>query len=77
MTIVLHGVVLFICVTTYWKAGEMEDPTGSLVSAAWAGLSALVFLMTWLLLGWGWMGIIVSQVGLGIGIAIVRAAKDA
>jgi hypothetical protein len=42
----------------------------------WAALSVVVFLITWFLLGWGFVGNLLGQVALLGGIAVVRAVRD-
>jgi hypothetical protein len=67
--IVLHLAAAGVCAYVYWKGAEMEDGPSPLI---WAILSLMVFAVTWLWLGWRWPGIILSQVGIGVVIAVFR-----
>ncbi len=71
--LILHGAGLFVCVTTFWRAGVMENPAERRLSVMWAGLSAIVYLASWLIFSMGWPGIIGGQVLLLVGIGVVRA----
>jgi len=70
--LVFHGVGLFVCVMTFWRAAEMEEQAGRALSMIWAGMSAIVYLGSWLILGLGWPGMFGGQVVLLAGIGVVR-----
>ena len=71
--LIMHLAGLFAAVTTFWRAGVMEEPTARRLSAIWAGLSAAVYLGSWLIFSMGWPGIIGGQMLLLGGIGVVRA----
>ncbi len=64
-------VMLLACAAFYYKAAEMEDSSGLL----WSALSVLVFILTWIVLSWGWLGCLLGQVGLFTGITVVRVVR--
>lgn len=68
----LEFVFLVVCAAIYYKAAEMEDRPGLLG----AGLSIGIYALTWRVLGWGWLGCVVVQVLLAIGIGVARAGWD-
>jgi hypothetical protein len=59
--LVLMGLLIGGCALFYYRAAEFENTSG----LAWAGL----------LFRFGWLGILLGQVALFIGITIYRAAK--
>ena len=63
--------LLFLCAAFYYKAAEFEDAPRLL----WAGLSVLVYLVTWMLLSWGLIGCLVGQVGLFGAITLVSVIR--
>jgi hypothetical protein len=64
---------LLICFAAgYYKAADIENAPGIL----WAGLSALIFFITWRLLGWGIFGDLIGQGALLGGITAVRVIRD-
>lgn len=67
----LRFVVLLACAVFYYKAAAMEDCSTLL----WSGLSVLVFVVTWIVLAWGWLGCLLGQVGLFAGITVVRLLR--
>ena len=64
-------VLLLLCAVFYYKAAELEDAPRLL----WAGLSVLVYLVTWMLLSWGLIGCLVGQVGLFGAITLVSVIR--
>jgi len=65
--------VLLLCFAAgYYKAAEIENASGIL----WAGLSVVIFLITWRLFGWGVPGILLGQAALLGGITAVRVLRD-
>ena len=68
----LHTVLLLACVVFYFKAAEFENAPRIL----WAGLSMLVFILTWLVFGWGLFGCLIGQALLLGAITIVRVVRD-
>jgi hypothetical protein len=67
----LQFVMLLACAVFYYKAAEMEDSSGFL----WSALSVGVFILTWIVLSWGWLGCLLGQVALFAGITIVRLLR--
>lgn len=68
----LSLVLLLACAAFYYKAAEMEDEPRLL----WSGLSVLIYLVTWRVFSWGWMGCLGGQVGLLAAITAVRVLRD-
>lgn len=71
-----YGLVLMClliggCAMFYYRAAEFENTSGG----AWVGLSLLVSILCWRLFHFGWLGVLLGQVALFIGITIYRAAK--
>jgi hypothetical protein len=64
-------VMLLACATFYYKAAEMEGSSGFL----WSVLSVLIFILTWIVLTWGWLGCLLGQAGLFVGITVVRVLR--
>ena len=67
----LQFVMLLACAVFYYKAAEMEGCSGLL----WSALSVFVFILTWIVLSWGWLGCLLGQVGLFAGITVVRVLR--
>ena len=62
--------IVLICGAVFnYRMAILEKAPGLL----WSGLSIVATLFTWLVLGWGLIGIIVGQVALFILIWLVRA----
>jgi len=55
----------------YHRAAESEGESGFL----WASLSVLVSVGTLFFLHWGWVGAVLAQVALFIGIGVFRAMR--
>jgi hypothetical protein len=55
----------------FYRAAESEKESGLL----WCGLSVLISLAAMFLLPWGWLGILLGQVGLFAGITIFRMVR--
>ena len=64
-------VLRLLCAAFYCQAAELEDAPRLL----WAGLSVLVYLVTWMLLSWGLIGCLVGQVGLFGAITLVSVIR--
>lgn len=75
IAIALHLIVLAVCASTFWKAAMMEDAPGYTLGFVWSGLSIALFLIAWLVLGWGWMGLVLCQISLLLAIGVLRAIK--
>jgi hypothetical protein len=55
----------------FYRAAEFENESRLL----WCGLSIVISLATLFYFHWGWLGIVLGQVGLFVGIAIFRMAR--
>jgi hypothetical protein len=64
-------VLLLAYAIFFYRAGESEGSSGIL----WAGVSVLISVVVWRRLGWGWLGVLLGQVGLFAGITIVRSSR--
>jgi hypothetical protein len=53
----------------FYRAARIDDAP----PLVWAGLSIIIYLVTWIFLSWGVLGCIIGQVLLFFAIAIVRA----
>ena len=67
MALLMLGSVSF-----YYKVGESEYTSGLLLG----GLSLLVWLVTWLALGWGALGCILGQVGIFAVLTAINIIRD-
>lgn len=67
----LKFVMLLAFAVFYFKAAEMENCSGFL----WSALSVLVFILTWIVLLWGYVGCLLGQVVLFTGITVVRVLR--
>lgn len=61
--------LLLLCALLYFKAAEMEEDVSPIL---WAGLSVGVFVVTWLVLGWSFLGNLGGQAGLLAAITLWR-----
>jgi hypothetical protein len=64
-------VLLIACAIFYYRAGEFEGNSG----AVWAGVSIMTSILTWLVFRWGFLGTLLGQVALFIGITLVRTLR--
>jgi hypothetical protein len=55
----------------FYRAAEFENESGLL----WCGLSVLVSVVALFFCGWGWLGCLLSQAGLFVGIGIFRMMR--
>jgi hypothetical protein len=55
----------------FHRAAEFEDESGLL----WSGLSVSISLLTLFFFGWGWLGTLLGQAGLFVGISIFRVMR--
>lgn len=60
-----------LCAAFFYCAAEFENESRLL----WCGLSLVVSLATLFYFHWGWLGIVLGQVGLFAGITIFRMAR--
>ena len=62
-------VVLIVCAVFFYRAAEAEDASGLL----WAALSVVISIFILRYTALGWIGMLIGQVGLFIGIGLFRA----
>jgi biotin transporter BioY len=55
----------------FYRAAEFENESRLL----WCGLSIVISLTTMFYLGWGWLGVVLGQAGLFIGITVFRMVR--
>jgi len=55
----------------FYRAAEFENES----SLLWCGLSVAISIVTMFFLHWGWLGIMLGQVGLFAGITIFRIMR--
>ena len=65
-------VVLLLCAVAYYKGAEIEGASG----LWWSAISVALFLLTWNLLGWGWLACLLGQLGLVAAITLVRVIRN-
>ena len=71
-------VLALVCVLTFYGAGAHEGRFGGHDHGAlWAALSIAVSAVVVLLFGGTWLYLLLAQVGLFIGIGVLRALRDA
>ena len=56
------------CAVFFYRAAEFEDES----TWVWSGLSVLIFALTMFWLHCGWLGILLGQIGLFVGITFFR-----
>jgi|GEM_PF-557214 len=69
--------LMLVCAYTYYVLGAYEaEQGGNHRGVLWAALSLAVSLIVGYLFKGGWGVIVIAQVGLFLGIAIVRALRE-
>ncbi len=68
MSFYLPIIIILASAIFFFRAAEFEDESGFL----WATLSVLVSSATWFFFHWGWLGAVLGQAGLFVGITIFR-----
>ena len=63
--------LVLACAVFFYRAGEFEGSSG----VAWAALSILVSVAMWQWLRGGFVAVLLSQIGLFIGITAYRCAR--
>lgn len=63
--------MLGVFAVLFFKVAEIEKLSGPL----WATVSAVCFVGTWIGLGLGWLGCLAGQLGLFVGLGIVKAIR--
>ncbi len=66
-----NAVLLVVFAVCFYRAGVFDNGPALL----WAVLSAAISLLVWQVFHWGLMGMIVGQVGLFVGIGVVRVVR--
>jgi hypothetical protein len=64
-------VLLIVMAVFFYRAAEFEDGPGLL----WAALSAGISLVVWQVFRLGWMGMVLGQIGLFVGITFYRMRR--
>ena len=67
----LSILMMVACVIFFHRAAEFENES----SLVWTGLSLVISVMTLFVLGWGWLGCLLGQAGLLLGITIFRVLR--
>jgi hypothetical protein len=60
------------CAIFFHRAAEFENES----SLVWTGLSVVISVMTLFVFRWGWLGCLLGQAGLFLGITIFRVLHD-
>jgi hypothetical protein len=60
------------CAIFFHRAAEFENES----SLVWTGLSVVVSVITLFVFRWGWLGSLLGQAGLFLGIAIFRTLRN-
>jgi len=60
------------CAIFFHRAAEFENES----SLVWTGLSVVISVMTLFVFRWGWLGCLLGQAGLFLGIAIFRMLRS-
>jgi biotin transporter BioY len=63
--------MMVACAIFFHRAAEFENES----SLVWIGLSVVISVMTFFVLGWGWLGCLLGQAGLLLGITIFRILR--
>ena len=63
--------MMVACVIFFYRAAEFENES----SLVWTGLSLVISVMTLFVWGWGWLGCLLGQAGLLLGITIFRVLR--
>jgi hypothetical protein len=64
--------MIVACAIFFHRAAEFENE----FSLAWTGLSVVISVMTLFVFHWGWLGCLLGQAGLFLGIAIFRMRRS-
>jgi hypothetical protein len=69
--LVFVGILIIACALFFFRAGEFDGGPGVL----WAVISVLISLLVWRVFRLGFIGILVGQLVLFVGITLVRTAR--
>jgi hypothetical protein len=64
--------MMVACATFFHRAAEFENES----SLVWTGLSVVISVMTLFMFRWGWLGCLLGQAGLLLGITIFRMLRS-
>jgi hypothetical protein len=64
--------IIVICAIFFHRAAEFENES----SLVWTGLSVVISVMTLFVFRWGWLGCLLGQAGLFLGITIFRMLRS-
>jgi uncharacterized membrane protein YobD (UPF0266 family) len=64
--------MIVVCAIFFHRAAEFENES----SLVWTGLSVVISVMTLFVFHWGWLGCLLGQAGLFLGIAIFRTRRS-
>jgi hypothetical protein len=64
--------MIVACAIFFHRAAEFENES----SLVWTGLSVVISLMTLFVFRWGWLGCLLGQAGLFLGITIFRMLRS-
>ncbi len=63
---------MVMCAIFFHRAAEFENES----SLVWTGLSVVISVMTLFVFRWGWLGCLLGQTGLLLGITIFRMLRS-
>lgn len=69
----IYIIVLLVCAAAYYRLADLDPDASPII---WTGLSLAIFLITWLVLGWGLPGDLFGQLALFGGITLIRALRS-
>jgi len=64
--------IIVACAIFFHRAAEFENES----SLVWTGLSVVISVMTLFVFRWGWLGCLLGQAGLFLGITIFRMLRS-
>jgi hypothetical protein len=64
--------MMVACAIFFHRAAEFENES----SLVWTGLSVVISAITLIVFHWGWLGCLLGQAGLFLGIAILRTVHS-
>jgi hypothetical protein len=63
--------IIAVCAAFFYRAAEFENES----SLAWTGLSVVISVVALFVFHWGWLGCLIGQAGLFLGITIFRILR--
>jgi len=64
-------ILLVACAIFFYRAGEFDGSSGML----WAALSVAISVVAWRVFGWGWLAVLLAQIGIFVGITVFRMVR--